>query len=52
MNLGNYSLRRGPRYAWVLRDVEPITLPVRFKGRQRIFMVPDELLTPVQGALL
>jgi len=49
---GNYSLRRGPRYAWVMRDIEALMPPVRFKGRQRIFFVPDELLTAAQGALL
>ncbi len=44
------------RFAWVLRDVEPIAPPVPFRGSQGIFDVPDELLTPTprheQGALL
>jgi hypothetical protein len=48
------------RFAWVLRDVERLVVPVPFRGSQGIFDVPDELLglppTPrpahEQGALL
>lgn len=41
---GNY----GPgRYAWLLRDVVPLTEPLGFKGRQGFFEVPDELLRPL-----
>jgi hypothetical protein len=46
------------RFAWVLRGVERLAVPVPFVGRQGIFDVPDELLgLPLaprheQGALL
>jgi hypothetical protein len=46
------------RFAWVLRDVEPVTPPVRVIGRQGIFDVENELLglppapQPEQGVLL
>ncbi len=32
------------RFAWVLRDVERLAVPVPFRGSQGIFDVPDELL--------
>jgi hypothetical protein len=32
------------RWAWLLRDVQAVNPPVTFRGRQRIFDVPDELL--------
>lgn len=38
---GHYAIGR---YAWVLRDVEPLAEPVPFKGSQGIFDVPNELL--------
>lgn len=38
---GNY----GPgRFAWLLRDVIPLTHPVSFSGKQGFFEVPDALL--------
>lgn len=46
------------RFAWVLRDVERLAVPVPFRGSQGIFEVPNELLglPPVprhdQGSLL
>jgi len=41
------------RFAWVLRDVEPVTPPLPFRGSQGIFDVPDELLGigPIPGQL-
>lgn len=41
------------RFAWVLRDVEPVAPIVPFTGRQGIFDVPDELLgrAPIPGQL-
>lgn len=41
---GNYSLADGPRYAWHLRDVERLAVPLPFRGSQGIFDVPDHLL--------
>ncbi len=32
------------RFAWVLRDVERLAVPVPFRGSQGIFDVPNELL--------
>lgn len=32
------------RFAWVLRDVERLSMPVPFRGSQGIFAVPNELL--------
>lgn len=32
------------RFAWVLRDVQPVAPPVPFRGSQGIFDVPNELL--------
>lgn len=32
------------RWAWLLRDVQPLAEPVPFKGSQGIFEVPDQLL--------
>lgn len=31
------------RWAWLLRDVEPLNLPVPFKGRQGFFDIDDRL---------
>ncbi len=41
------------RFAWELRDVEPVAPIVPFTGRQGIFDVPDELLgrAPIPGQL-
>lgn len=41
---GNYQ---PGRFAWVLRDVEPVAPPLPFRGSQGIFDVPDHLLGPV-----
>jgi hypothetical protein len=55
---GNYNLSEGPRWAWVLRDIQPIEPAVPFRGGQRIFNVPATLLpgvaqpAPAQGTLL
>jgi hypothetical protein len=38
---GNYA---PGRFAWVLRDVERLAVPVPFKGSQGIFDVPEHLL--------
>lgn len=38
---GNYE---AGRFAWVLRDVEQLAVPVAFRGSQGFFDVPDELL--------
>jgi hypothetical protein len=48
---GNYG---AGRFAWFLRDVERLAVPVPFRGSQGIFTVPDELLglPPHQGTLL
>ena len=48
---GNYQ---PGRFAWVLRDGEPVTPPLRFRGSQGIFDVPDHLLgavDPIPGQL-
>ena len=42
---GNYE---PGRFAWVLRDVKPVTPPLPFRGSQGIFDVPDHLLGPVE----
>jgi activating signal cointegrator 1 len=39
---GDYTLGR---YAWVLRDVEKLPIPIPIRGQQGTFTVPDELLT-------
>jgi hypothetical protein len=39
--LGDY---RPGRFAWSLDDVKPLATPIRFRGRQKFFDVPDELL--------
>lgn len=51
---GNYSLVGGQRYAWVLRHIDALAMPVAFSGARGIFEVPDDLLghEPAQGALL
>jgi hypothetical protein len=45
------------RWAWALRDVEPLPQPIPFRGSQGAFDVPDDLVgvapvAPPQGALL
>lgn len=35
------------RFAWVLEDIKPLARPVRLKGKQRLFEVPDELFVEV-----
>jgi hypothetical protein len=32
------------RFAWELADVRPLARPVPFRGRQKLFDVPDELI--------
>lgn len=49
---------RPGRHAWFLGDVRPLPAPVPFKGKQGIFLVPNELVgepeqvEPVQEVLL
>jgi|GEM_PF-4542857 len=35
------------RFAWVLRDVQPVAPVLPFRGSQGIFDLPDHLLGPV-----
>lgn len=49
---GDYTPRR---FAWILRDVDRLEEPVAFRGRQKFFDVPDDLLPyypPTQETLL
>jgi hypothetical protein len=39
-----FGLYEVGRFAWVLRDVERLAVPVPFRGSQGIFDVPDHLL--------
>jgi hypothetical protein len=43
---GNYG--RG-RWGWILADVEPLAVPVPYRGLQRLFDIPDELLGRERG---
>lgn len=45
-----FGLYEPGRFAWVLRDVEPLPAAVPFRGRQGIFDVPDELLATRRAA--
>jgi len=42
--LGNYS---AGRYGWVLDNVRVLKEPLPCRGRQGLFNVPDELITPL-----
>lgn len=44
--LGDYSLGR---FAWLLRNVRALSKPIPFRGRQRLFDVPDEALDVAKG---
>jgi hypothetical protein len=39
-----FGLYTPGRFAWILRDVQPLPEPVAFRGKQGFFEVPDELL--------
>lgn len=49
-----FGLYTPGRWAWFLRDVKRLSVPVPFRGSQGAFDVDDELLgtLPAQGALL
>lgn len=52
-----FGLYEPGRFAWILRDVERLAVPVPWRGSQGIFDVPDDLLgytppTPAQSSLL
>lgn len=40
-DLGDFS---PGRFAWMFEDLHPLAVPVPFRGRQRLFNVPDALL--------
>lgn len=44
-DMGNYE---PGRYGWVLTNIRPLVRPIRYKGRQGFFDVPDELLPEVR----
>lgn len=40
---GNYD-GSGRRFAWFLEDVKPLSMPIPYRGRQRLWNLPDEIM--------
>lgn len=49
---GNYNLDDGPRFAWVLRDVESLPEPIPARGLQKVWQWDPEPADATQATLL